>query len=194
MGNASAASVNNNLWGCGEAGSQHNGIVQSGVRFPSPPPNIMKLKEISESANLPRLGSPIKAEVVRSGSLHPYGTFMNFGSEVAATHAARGQERNLNRGILNINKIAILKDSRAAHDKKPDRFAEDLVMGGTLPEPIINYVKKVEAEQGVKEAFDIIRRALEHRGYDGIAYVNVNEDPGSISYVVWDPSKFKPVN
>lgn len=141
----------------------------------------------------PALGSQIEAQVFRSGPLHPYGIFMNFGSEAASQKASAGQERQVHHGILRINKAAILKDSRAAHDVNPDRFAEDLVSGGTLKEPIINYVRKVKAEQGVKEAFGIIRQALEHRGYDGIAYVNANEDPGSISYVVWDPSKFKPV-
>ena len=115
---------------------------------------------------------------------------MNFGSEKAAQKAATGQQREIYSGTLTINKAAILKDSRAAHDVNPDRLAEDLVSGGTLPEPAINYVRKIKEEQGVKEAFDIIRRSLEHRGYDGIAYVNMNEDKGSISYIVWDPSKF----
>jgi hypothetical protein len=138
-----------------------------------------------------KLGESIKAEVFRSGPVHPYGTFMNFGSEKAAQRAATGQTRSMIHGVISINKAAVLKDSRAAHNVNPDRLAEDLVHGGTLPEPIINYVRKVKAEQGVNAAFDIIRQSLEHRGYDGIAYVNVNEDPDSLSYMIWDPSKFK---
>lgn len=116
--------------------------------------------------------------------------FMNFGSAKAARHASTGQNRELSRGVLVLRKVAILKDSKAAHDVNPDRLAEDLVAGGTFPEQIINYVRRVKEEEGVKEAFDLLRRALEKQGYDGIAYVNVNEDPGSVSYMTWDPSKF----
>jgi hypothetical protein len=31
------------------------------------------------------------------------------------------------------------------------------------------------------------RRELEEQGYQGVAYVNAVEDPGSTSYLIWDP-------
>jgi len=142
---------------------------------------------------LPNIGSSVKTEVYRAGPIHEYGVFMNFGSEAAAKHAATGQERELHRGILSLNKVAILKDSKAAHNVNPDRLAEDLVGGGSLPAIFINHVRQIKDHQGVNAAFDLIRRALEHRGFDGIAYININEDPGSVSYMIWDPSKFRHV-
>jgi len=154
----------------------------------------MKLKLIFEGIGLPRLGDYVEVEVFRTGQLHPYGIFMNFGSEKASIHAATSQVREAHHGILRINKVAILVDSRAAHDVNPDRFAEDLVAGGSLPVQTINYIKHIKNEYGVKEAFEVIRQALEGRGYDGIAYINRNEDPGSISFIIWDPSKFRQIN
>lgn len=149
----------------------------------------MKLVHLCEDA--PKLGQSVEQLVFRSGPMHQYGTFMNFGSEKAAQKAATGQNRELYRGTLILKKVAILQDSKAAHDVNPDRLAADLVTGGTFPEQIANYVKKVKDEKGVGEAFSLLRKALENKGYDGIAYTNVNEDPGSTSYMIWDPSKFK---
>ena len=31
------------------------------------------------------------------------------------------------------------------------------------------------------------RRELEEQGYQGVAYINAVEDPGSTSYLIWDP-------
>ena len=37
-----------------------------------------------------------------------------------------------------------------------------------------------------------IKQYLESQGYDGVKYVNQFEDPGSFSYIVFDPSKIAP--
>lgn len=151
----------------------------------------MRLKVLFESIDL---GSKVNASAYRSGSVDWSGDiFMHFGSKEAAEHAARGQDRKISKFIINLDKTAVLKDSKAAHDQRPDKLAEDLVAGGTFTDQIIGYVKQVMDKNGVSAAFALIKKALKNKGYDGISYINANEDPGSTSYILWDPYKARRV-
>lgn len=125
-----------------------------------------------------------RAGKIKEGMLH-------FGTEEAATKAATG--RKINQYQLDIKNPASLIDSGRAHDKLPSALIEDLIAGNNkgLVKELIPVVKHIEKDQGIKAAFDAIKAALENHGYDGIKYTNVNEAPGSVSYITLKPNQAK---
>jgi hypothetical protein len=64
----------------------------------------------------------------------------------------------------------------------PDNIANQLREKG-FPADEVNFAEKMGAPG--------LRTYLQHKGYDGIKYVNKGEDPGSVSYVVWDPAQLR---
>ena len=124
--------------------------------------------------------------VSRAGTLK--GKLLHFGSPKAAKAAAVG--RPVTSGTLTITNPARLVDSGRSHDVRPDVLAEDLVAGTPdIPASLVPVTKKT-MKGNVPKAFDDIATALKTRGYDGIVYVNANEDPGSISYIALSGKQF----
>jgi hypothetical protein len=86
---------------------------------------------------------------------------------------------------------ANMVDSGRAHDKDPVALIEDIIAGNNekLDPQLVPVITKINKDQGFAAAFNAIRQALENHGYDGIKYENVNEDAGSVSYVVLRPDQ-----
>ena len=130
--------------------------------------------------------------VYRAGDLT--GGMRNFGSKAAADKSSDKGKKKISKGQLTINKPATMVDSGRAHDAKPDALAEDIVAGNNkgIPDTLVPIIKKITKDKGIKAGHDAIAKVLKNNGYDGIMYENINEDPGSISYIALEESQFVP--
>jgi len=126
--------------------------------------------------------------VFRAGSSE--GILLHFGTMAAAQKASIG--RDIHRGILKLNSPATMVDSGRSHNINPVALAQDIVAGNNpgITADLIPVIKKILDNKGIKAAFEGIRDALKNHEYDGVAYVNTNEDPGSISYIALDGNQF----
>lgn len=83
----------------------------------------------------------------------------------------------------------------------PDSIASELRSSHTIDRKLIDAAMAVPSSpqpwkayydwERSKQQIINLRRLLEDQGYDSIAYRNNHEDPGSISYITWQPSKIR---
>lgn len=108
---------------------------------------------------------------------------LSFGTQQAAQKAAVG--RKIKSYFIDIKNPATMIDSGRSHDVRPVALIEDIVAGNNpnLDKSLIPVITKIQKEEGNITAFNAIKQALENHGYDGIKYINKNEDPGSVSYM-----------
>jgi hypothetical protein len=73
-----------------------------------------------------------------------------------------------------------------------DELINHHIIAGEAADRLFVQVDRLTAEdEWHPEAFDLVRQSILAAGYDGIAYKNECEDPGSLSYIVLRPSDIK---
>lgn len=114
----------------------------------------------------------------------------HFGTRAAARERLFDwPEARLISALLDIRSPLYLPDINGVHD--PEAFARLIFSSGEakarLPEDFLERVALSEQEAG--EGQEEIVSCLKSAGYDGIGYRNHHEDPGSMSWVILDPSQ-----
>lgn len=151
-----------------------------------------KIAELSTSYGV-RIGEqtakPVGGKAVyRAGKM--IGNLIHVGSEKAARKASVGK-KDIVKGEIELNNPAKMIDSGRAHNIKPIALAEDIEKGNNIGlEHLGDAVKRIKKMRGDEAAFEAIGQALKANGYDGVIYTNVNEDPGSTSYIILGKDQF----
>ena len=143
----------------------------------------------------PRVIEP-KGQLYHSGSLSGEGSFVHVGSAQAAQFVSEKTGAPVHVTTEKPKNPARMTDNGSVHN--PARIAEGLMLAnegkdgndwGTLNDIVRNEQKK----SGDKAAYQILETVLRKWGFDGIIYENVNEDPGSTSYILFTGKEvFKP--
>lgn len=112
----------------------------------------------------------------------------HFGTRMAARERVlEWPQTRLISALLDIRAPAYLPDINGTHEALP--FARLVLsqksVAAALPEDFLARVTRAEDEAG--EGMEEIVAHLRMAGYDGIGYRNHHEDPGSMSWVIFDP-------
>lgn len=116
--------------------------------------------------------------------------FSHFGTIGAATDRLDHLNDGSNYDKMNIYqvKLNIKNPANLGRDINDNHSLKDYVKG-LLSSEIISS-EEVKSISDLKQLIDLIKS----KGYDGLFYYNGTEDPGSISYVIFDPSQVKVID
>lgn len=101
----------------------------------------------------------------------------NWGLHFGTLEAAKKRGNKIYKCHISINSSCELPD---LNDWVPQEVAKELKM----PD-----LKKIQNLDSYAEKYAEIEKYLQDNGFDSIQYLNEIEDPGSISYMIWDISQ-----
>lgn len=157
---------------------------EKAARAAKAPEATVQPDPVVEAVEPPRVDGP--GTVYHAGELSGSGRLIHAGSEAAAKFVSEKAGGRLYRATDLPKNPVTMVDSGRAHD--PARVMEDIVAMNEGDERLRLLSQRVKYELsngGERAAEEVMIKGLEKFGYDGIKYQNVNEDPGSTSYIMF---------